>query len=79
MSLAPKLSSNVAGVNSSVSDIDDLPTLGSADAPVVRDGDGLAIATVPCGAVGPDDNAPVIQDEGDPVIPDAVALMYDYG
>ena len=75
--LVPKLDSNVAGVNSSVADIIDLPTHGSADGPVVRDGDDLAIKTVPCGALGPADNAPVFQDEVDPVIPDAVAPMCD--
>ena len=55
-----------------VADIVDPSTLGSADGPVVPDGNDPAIPMVPCDAVGLAD-APVIQDEVDPVIPDAVA------
>ena len=39
-------------------------------------GDDPATPMIPCDAVRPAD-APVIQDEVDSVIPDAVALMYD--
>ena len=59
-----------------VADIVDPSTLGSTDGPVVPDGDDAAISMVPCDAVGPAD-AHVIQDEVDPVIPDAVAPMCD--
>ena len=59
-----------------VADIVDPSTLGSADGPVVPDGDDPAIPMVPCDAVSPADVL-VIQDEVDPVIPDAVAPMCD--
>ena len=59
-----------------VTDIVDPSTLGSADGPVVPDGDDPAIPMVPCDAVGPAD-AQVIQDEVVPVIPDAIAPMCD--
>ena len=49
-----------------VAGIVDPLTLGSADGPVVPDGDDPAIPMVPCDAVGPAD-APVLQDEVDPV------------
>ena len=51
-------------------------TLGSAGGLVVSDGDDPATSMVPCDALGPAD-APVIQDEVDTVIPDAVAPMCD--
>ena len=59
-----------------VADIVDPSTLGSADGPVVPDGDDPSTPMVPCDAVGPA-YAPVIQDEVNPVIPDAVAPMCD--
>ena len=74
--MAPRLGLKVAGVILGVADIVDPSTLGSADGPVVPDGDDPAILMVPCDAVGPAD-VPMIQDEVDPVIPDAVAPMCD--
>ena len=59
-----------------VADIVDPSTLSSADGPVAPDGDDPAMTMVPCDAVGPIDVL-VIQDEVDPVIPDAVAPMCD--
>ena len=43
---------------------------------MVPGGDGPATPMAPCDAVGPAD-APVVQDEVDPVISNAVALMRD--
>ena len=74
--MAPRLGSKVAGEIPGVAEIVDPSTLGSADGPVVPDGDNPAIPMVQCDVVGPAD-APVIQDEVDPVIPDAVAPMCD--
>ena len=59
-----------------VANIVDPSTLGSADGPVVPDGDDPAIPIVPYDAVGPAD-APVIQDEVDPVTSDAIAPVCD--
>ena len=59
-----------------VADIVDPSTLGSADGPVVPDGDDSATPMVPCDAAGPGYH-PVIQDEVDSEIPDAVAPMCD--
>ena len=61
LSLAPRLGSNVAGAMPGEADIEDASTLGSADGPVVPDGDDPATPMVPCDAVRPAD-APVIQD-----------------
>ena len=76
LSLAPRLGSKVAGVIPGAADIVDPSTLGSADGPVVPDGDDPATPMVPCDAVVPAD-APVIQCEVDPVIPDSIAPMCD--
>ena len=76
MSLVPRHGLNAAGAIPIAADIVDQSTLGSSDGLVVPDGDGPAILMVPCDAVGPAD-APVIRDEVDPVIPDAVAPMSD--
>ena len=73
---APTLGSRVAGVIPGVADNVHPSTLGSADGPMVPNGDDPATPIVPCDAVGPSD-APVIQDEVDPVIPNAVASMCD--
>ena len=63
-------------LGSNAADIVNPSTLGSADGPVVPDGDDPATLMVPCDAAGPGDD-PVIQGEVDPVIPDAVAPMCD--
>ena len=68
--------SKIAGAIPGEADIVDPSTLGSADGPVVPDGDGPATPMVTCDAVGPA-GAPVIQDEIDQVIPDAVAPVCD--
>ena len=62
LSLAPRLVSNVAGVIPGEAGIAGPSTLGSADGPVVPDGDDPATPIVPCDAIGSAD-APVIQDE----------------
>ena len=53
MSLATRIGSKIAGVIPGVADIVDPPDLGSADGPVVPDGNDPATAMVPCDAVGP--------------------------
>ena len=58
--MAPRLSSNVAGAIPGEADIVDPSTLGSADGPVVPDGDDPATPMVPCDAVDPIIPAPVI-------------------
>ena len=74
--MAPRLGSKVAGVIPDVADIVDPSTLGSADGPVVPDGDDPATPMVPCDAVVPAD-ALVIQYKVNPVMPDAVTPMCD--
>ena len=68
--------SNVAGAIPGEADIVDPSTRGSAYGPVVPDGDNSATPMIPCDAFGPAD-APVIQREVDPVIPNEVASTCD--
>ena len=74
LSLPPRRGSKVAGAIPDEAGIVDPSTLGSADGPVVPDGDDPATPTIPCDAAGPAD-VPVIQDEVDPAIPNAAAPM----
>ena len=57
LSLAPRYGTNVTGATP---DFVDPSTLGSANGPVVSDGDYLAIPMVPCDAVCPMIPAPAI-------------------
>ena len=74
--MAPRRSSKIAGTPQGETDSVDPSTLGSADGPLVPDGDDSTTPIVPCEAVGPVD-APVIQDDVDPVIRDSAAPMCD--
>ena len=62
------LGSSVAGAIPGEADIVDLPTLGSANGPVVPDGDDPATPMIPCDAVGlaPVIPVPVIPGDADP-------------
>ena len=73
MSLVHRRGSKLACAIPGEADIVDPSTLGSADGPVVPNGDDPATPIIPCDAVDPAD-AP-IQDELFPAIPDAVAPM----